>query len=119
MFSHDSAVPSAKSRVTFVENKTVFPQTTLQGFKNQLHKCFEKGQKLLMLGEEEGEEGRTETDYEVKRADSEKVLFPNGEWNSTKETVLIRNNKKYPLLFMLLCRRYKDCHRMNWQVRTW
>lgn len=31
----------------------------LQGSKNQLYECFEDGEKWLMLGEEEGDKGRT------------------------------------------------------------
>lgn len=45
MFSHDCTVLNAKSGVTFVENKAIFPPTMLQGFKNQLYKCFENGEK--------------------------------------------------------------------------
>lgn len=52
----------------------------------------------MILVEEEGNKGGTKTDYQVKRADYEKVLCPNGEWKSTKETVLI-SYKKIPLTF--------------------
>lgn len=38
-------VLSAKSGVAFVKNKTVFPQTMLEGSKNQLYKYFENEEK--------------------------------------------------------------------------